>query len=70
MSRPVFDTNVFLNYRTIINNNDLAHMALSTVVLYELTATTIEHSEWQRYEAWRRQAQKDGLLLTPSMSDW
>jgi predicted nucleic acid-binding protein len=70
MSRPVFDTNVLLSYRTRIPESDQIKMALSTVVLYELTATTIDKSEWQRYDALRRAHHKNGTLLTPNRQDW
>jgi predicted nucleic acid-binding protein len=70
MSRPVFDTNVFLTYRAAISDSDLARMALSIGALYELTATTVDRSEWQRDEALRRQARSDNLLLVPTMEDW
>ena len=70
MSRPVFDTNVFINYKHILTAADATKMALSIVVLYELVATTIDKSDLQKYGAWRRQFADDGLLLTPTMSDW
>ena len=47
MSRPVFDMNVFVEYKNLITDYHFSKMALSSVVLYELTATTIDKSIWQ-----------------------
>ena len=49
MSRPVFDMNVFVEYGKLITDKDYQKMALSSVVLYELTAITIDKSQWQHY---------------------
>ena len=70
MSRPVFDMNVFIDYKSSINDYHLAKMALSSVVLYELTAPTIDKSVWQKYTAWRKFYEKDKLLLVPTSEDW
>jgi predicted nucleic acid-binding protein len=70
MSRPVFDMNVFLEYKNSINEYHLSKMALSSVVLYELTATTIDKSDWQKYTAWRKFFEKDDLYLVPTAEDW
>lgn len=70
MSRPVFDMNVFVEYEGILTEEDVAKMALSAVVLYELTATTIDKSRWQKYTAWRKYYEKDNLYLVPTAEDW
>jgi predicted nucleic acid-binding protein len=70
MSRPVFDMNVFVEYEKKMTEKDLAKMALSSVVLYELTATTIDKSRWQKYVAWRKFYEKDNLYLVPTADDW
>lgn len=70
MSRPVFDMNVFVEYEKILTVEDVAKMALSAVVLYELTATTIDKSRWQKYTAWRKYYEKDNLYLVPTAEDW
>ena len=54
MSRPVFDMNVFVEYESVLTEKDIAKMALSAVVLYELTATTIDKTRWQKYIVWRK----------------
>ena len=70
MSRPVFDMNVFIEYKKLITDYQFSKMALSAVVLYELTATTIDKSEWQKYTFWRKSFTKDGLYLVPNSDDW
>ena len=70
MSRPVFDMNVFVEYKNLITDYHFAKMALSSVVLYELTATTIDKSNWQKYTAWRKFFEKDNLYLAPTAEDW
>ncbi len=70
MKRPVFNTNVFLSYRKQMSKNDIATMKMSVVVLYELTATTNDKSDRQRYEGWKKQFSEKGKLLVPTMSDW
>lgn len=68
--RPVFDTNVFIKYDDRISKKDWSDMALSMVVLYELTARVMDKSKWQYYEELRRRYDDDKLLLVPTMSDW
>jgi len=70
MSRPVFDMNVFVEYKNLITNYHFSKMALSSVVLYELTATTIDKSVWEKYTAWRRFFETDNLFLVPISEDW
>lgn len=70
MSRPVFDMNVFIEYEKLLTEKDISKMALSSVVLYELTATTIDKSLWQKYTAWRKFYEKDKLFLVPNSDDW
>ena len=70
MSRPVFDMNVFLQYKRLITDYHFLKMALSAVVLYELTATTIERSERQKYTAWRKNFTSLDRFLVPKSEDW
>ena len=70
MKRPVFDTNVFHQFKQDMTKGDMAEMALSVVVLYELAATTNEQADRQRYEAWRKGFAAAGLLLVPTANDW
>lgn len=68
--RPVFDTNVFIKFSDYLTKQDYDSMALSMVVLYELTARVMDKAQWQRFDAWRKRYDKSGLLLVPTMSDW
>ena len=68
--RPVFDTNVFHEYGKMLTDKDIAKMSLSVIVLYELTATTIDSSVWRKYESWRKSFEEAGLLLVPSVTNW
>ena len=68
--RPVFDTDVFIKYRDSFTNDDIRKMALSVIVLFELTATTASPADLKHYENLKRQFEKDKLLLVPTMSDW
>jgi predicted nucleic acid-binding protein len=70
MSRPVFDMNAFVSYKPLITDYHLSKMALSAVVLYELTATTIDKSLWQRYTNWRITYTKLNRFLVPTSEDW
>lgn len=70
MSRPIFDMNVFVEYKNILSEKDVEKMALSAVVLYELTATTIDKSEWQKYTAWRKAFTNLDRYLIPNSDDW
>ena len=70
MSRPVFDMNVFVEYEKIFTAKDLSKMALSSIVLYELTATTIDKSRWQKYTIWRKEYTELDRFLVPTSEDW
>ncbi len=70
MSRPVFDMNVFVQYKKSISDYHFSKMALSSVVLYELTATTIDKSEWQKFTLWRKAFTRLERYLVPNSDDW
>ena len=70
MSRPVFDMNVFVEYESVLTEKDIAKMALSAVVLYELTATTIDKTRWQKYIVWRKAFTELDRYLVPTSEDW
>jgi len=70
MSRPVFDMNVFIEYKDFITDYHFAKMALSSIVLYELTATTIDKSLWQKYTVWRKVFTELDRFLVPTAEDW
>ena len=64
------DSTSFIQYRKRITPSLLEKMKLSIVVLYELTATTVDKETLQEAEFLRKTAFKRGDLITPSMSDW
>lgn len=66
----LFDTNTYTSYKQHFAKNDHAHLAMSIVIWYELTATTLHPSDLQAYEGLRHTAAAQGRLFTPTMSDW
>jgi predicted nucleic acid-binding protein len=70
MKRPVFDTNIFLNFKKELTDRAISNTVLSVVVLYEMTATTNDKSDRQRYDRWKKEFSASGFLLVPTMSDW
>jgi len=68
--RPVFDTNIFIEHAARLSVDEMARAAFSSVVLYELTATTSDSSSLQKYQALLRNYQRLGRILTPTAEDW
>lgn len=68
----VFDQKFFVEYSKILSGNDnlVLKMRFSSVVLYELTATTISAGDLDLYERWRKVHDKGNTLLTPNKTDW
>lgn len=67
--KPIFDTSVFSDYAAEIE--EIYTSALfPTVVLYELTATTIDDSTLQKYERWRTSLNKINSIINPTKTDW
>jgi predicted nucleic acid-binding protein len=67
--KPIFDTSVFSDYAGEIE--EIYTSALfPTVVLYELTATTIDDSTLQKYERWRASLNKINSIINPTKTDW
>lgn len=72
MKKPVFDTNVFISYKRQVFGNEklISKMALSLVVLCELTYSATNNQRFQLYEKWRQDFYRNGLLIVPSMLDF
>lgn len=70
LKKPLLDSAVFIQYEKQISTSLFAKMKLSIVVLYELTATTIENEALQKIEIFKNVSSKRGDLITPTMSDW
>lgn len=68
----VFDQNIFVSYSNIIHNDNYlaSKMCFSSVVLYELTATTVSADDLDIYERLRKLHDKHGTLITPDKADW
>ena len=66
---PIFDTSVFSPFKKQIEK-DIAFSLLPSIVLYELTATSIDESTLKKYERWRKLLTKNERLLTPTANDW
>lgn len=69
----VFDQNIFTAYPKILRGGSSTlsvKMHFSSVVLYELTATTVSADDLDRYEYLRKLHDKQGTLLTPDKNDW
>ena len=67
---PVFDTNVFIQYANRISDAGYARSMLSTVVLYELAATTSDQTAFQHCQAMLQAFQRRRRILTPTTLDW
>ena len=69
----LFDQNIFVKYSKILRGSSSTlsvKMHFSSVVLYELTATTISADDLGFYENLRKMHDKKGTLITPDKTDW
>jgi hypothetical protein len=68
----VFDQNIFVTHWKKIGDTPLllAKMYFSSVVLYELAATTISAEDLDIFEKWRKWHDKNDSLITPDKVDW
>ena len=67
---PMFDTAVYVEYKTQITPLLFEKMKFSMVVLYELTATTIDRELLQNFNRIRQELYRRDDLDTPTMTDW
>ena len=67
---PILDSSVFISYDKYITTSLAEKMKVSMIVMYELTATTIDREYLQKVDRLRKAALKSNRLITPSMSDW
>ena len=66
---PIFDTSVFPDY--LVQIEKLVESSLFTsVVFFELVATSIDNSAMQKYERWRGLATTNNQMLNPTAEDW
>lgn len=66
---PIFDTSVFPDYESEIAGLILWSYSTS-IVFFELVATSIDTAALQKYESWRSLARKNKQLLNPTATDW
>lgn len=66
---PIFDTSVFPDYVAQIENLLLTSL-FTSIVFYELVATSVDEAALQKYERWRALLNKNSRLLNPSARDW
>ena len=69
LKSPLFDTAVYIEYEKMITPNLFNKMKFSMVVLYELTAATIDRQFLQKFERIRDELNMRGDLITSTMSD-
>ena len=66
---PIFDTSVFPDYESQIVGMLLSSLSTS-IVFFELVATSIDKTAMLKYERWRNLASKSNLMLNPTAEDW
>lgn len=69
----VIDQNIFTEYPHILQDRSSRlpfKMHFSSVVLYELAATTVSADDLDMFENWRKFHDKNNTLLTPDKNDW
>ncbi len=67
--KPIFDTSVYPDYAAEIERIYISAL-FPTVILYELTATSIDDSTLQKYERWRVSLNKINSIINPTKTDW
>ncbi len=70
LTYPILDSSAFIQYNKKITANLFEKMTVSMVVLYEITATTVDREYLQKVDRLRQSALKRGRLITPTMTDW
>jgi predicted nucleic acid-binding protein len=68
-TRPIFDTNVIINYRNEVDKIILSSY-LPSIVFFELLATSIDRSELKTYTRWRNALNKLDQVLSPTENDF
>lgn len=70
LKKPLLDSTSFIQYDYKITQSLSDKMKISMVVMYELTATTIDKETLQKAESLKTAFHKRGDLITPTMTDW
>ncbi len=66
---PIFDTSVFPDYALQIESL-LFSSFFTSIVFYELVATSIDEVVLQKYERWQILLNKRNRVLNPTAKDW
>lgn len=69
VNRPIFDTNVVIEYRKSMENI-IQSSFFTSIVFFELLATSIDQAELQTYTRWRELLKKQNRILSPTESDF
>lgn len=70
LKSPMLDTAVYIEYKVQITPLLFEKMKFSIIVLYELTATTIDRDLLQNFDRIKQELDRRGDLITPTMTDW
>jgi predicted nucleic acid-binding protein len=68
-TRPIFDTNIVINYRNQIEPV-LYSAYIPSIVFFELLATSVNHSDLKTYTRWRNALNKSNQILSPTENDF
>ena len=69
VSRPIFDTNICISYRSQIDKAIVSSF-LPSIVFFELLATSTDHSNLKTYTRWRNALNKLNQILSPTENDF
>ncbi len=67
--RPVFDTNVFVNFLEHLSKKEFYKVSFSIVVLYELVARPIAPENFEIFDEWRATYKDLDRLIIPNYDD-
>ena len=68
-TRPIFDTNPVIKYRTEIMKYAYK-LYFPSIVFFELVSTSINQDELKLYSEWHRDLKEEKRILTPTDNDW
>ena len=68
-TRPIFDTNSVIKYRTEIMKYSYK-LYFPSIVFFELVSTSINQDELKLYSEWHRDLKEEKRILTPTDNDW
>ncbi len=66
---PIFDTNTIETYSNEIENL-VEFSYFPSIIFFELIATSIDKSTFEKYTRWHNVLKKNERILTPTENDW